>query len=241
MEALEWKFRCRNPYSKIYLKMNISFHKSFLCFQVYTCVLCDTKMLMVMSIIWLCRWPSFIFALNLKCQVYFIYSLAYLFTWSCLYVHLVFCGRVDDYLRIRPLSKSRLSIPICHLESLPLIGSFLEFDIQVFENEFLNGYREGDHVLYVSIVNDSGNMLCITEGKLSSWDPIWQQVNDIFEHSFLDMRSWRFLKIKYFGCGRVIIELQYGEMTLSSLEQSVYFNVTRFNIICKIHNIDEES
>ena len=26
-------------------------------------------------------------------------------------------------------------------------------------------------------------------------------------------------------------------MTLSSLEQSVYFNVTRFNIICKIYNI----
>ena len=50
-----------------------------LCFQVYMCVLCCIKMLMVMSIIRSCRWPSFIFALNFKCQVYFIYSLVYLF------------------------------------------------------------------------------------------------------------------------------------------------------------------
>ena len=144
-------------------------------------------------------------------------------------------------LRIQPLSKSRLSIPICHLESLPLVRLFPEFDIQLFENEFLNGYIQSDCVLYVSIVNDSGKRLCVTEDKLSSWDPIWQQVNDVFEQSLSDMRIWRFLKVKYFGYGRVIIELQHGEMTLSSLEQSVYSNVTRFNIICKIHNIDEES
>ena len=75
---------------------------------------------------------------------------------------------VINGLRIRPLSKSRLSIPICHLESLPLVRPFLKYDIQLFENEFLNGYREGDRVLYVSIVNNSGKRLCVTEDKLSS-------------------------------------------------------------------------
>ena len=30
------------------------------------------KILMVMSFIWSYRWPSFVFALNFKCLVYFI-------------------------------------------------------------------------------------------------------------------------------------------------------------------------
>jgi hypothetical protein len=80
---------------------------------------------------------------------------------------------VINGLRIRPLSKSRLSIPICRLEPLPLVRPILEFDVQLLENEFLNGYREGDRVLYVSIVNDRGKNLCVTKDKMRSWDPIW--------------------------------------------------------------------
>ena len=33
-------------------------------------------------------------------------------------------------LQIRPLSKSRLSIPLCRLEPLPLVRPILEFDVQ---------------------------------------------------------------------------------------------------------------
>ena len=75
-------------------------------------------------------------------------------------------------LQIQPLSKLCLSIPICRLEPLPLVRPILEFDVQLLENEFLNGYRKGDRVLYVFIVNDRGDSLCVTKDKLSSWDSI---------------------------------------------------------------------
>ena len=88
---------------------------------------------------------------------------------------------VINALRIRPLCKSRSSIPICCLETLPLVRPILEFDVQLLENKIFNGYREGDRVLYVSIVNNRGKSLYVTEDKLSFWDPIWQQVNDVFE------------------------------------------------------------
>ena len=48
----------------------------------------------------------------------------------------------------------------------------------------MNEYREGDRVLYVSIVNDRGENLFVSNDKLSSKDPIWQQVNNVFEQSF---------------------------------------------------------
>jgi len=105
---------------------------------------------------------------------------------------------VINSLRIRPLSKSRLSIPICRLEPLPLVRPILEFDVQLLENEFLNGYREGDRVLYVSIVNDRGESLCVTEDKLSSWGPIWQQANDVFEESLSQDEDLKGFKGKMF-------------------------------------------
>ena len=80
---------------------------------------------------------------------------------------------VINGLRIRPLPKSHLSILICRLEPLPLVRKILECDVQLLENEFLNGYRDGDRVLYISIVNDRGETLCVTKNKLSCRDPIW--------------------------------------------------------------------
>ena len=79
---------------------------------------------------------------------------------------------VINGLRIRPLSKSGLSIPIYRLEALLLVRPVLEFDVQLLENKYLNNYREGDRVLYVSIVNDRGQSLCVTKDKLRSYDPI---------------------------------------------------------------------
>ncbi len=95
---------------------------------------------------------------------------------------------VINSLRIRPLSKSRLSIPICRLEPLPLVRPILEFDVQLLENEFLNGYREGDRVLYVSIVNDRGESLCVTEDKLSSWVQYGNKRTMFLRSRFLKMR-----------------------------------------------------
>lgn len=43
-------------------------------------------------------------------------------------------------LRIRPFGKPCLSVPICHLVSLPLIRPILEVDVQLLENELVNGF-----------------------------------------------------------------------------------------------------
>jgi hypothetical protein len=60
-----------------------------------------------------------------------------------------FISLIGD-LRTKPYSKSRISIPLCHLFLLPLVRLILEVVVQLLENEFVNGYREGDRVLYVS-------------------------------------------------------------------------------------------
>ena len=75
---------------------------------------------------------------------------------------------VINGLRIRPHSKSHLFIHVYHLKPLLLVRPILKFNVQLLENEFLNGYRKGDCTLYVSIVNDRENNLCVIEDKLSS-------------------------------------------------------------------------
>ena len=65
-----------------------------------------------------------------------------------------------------------------------MVRPILEFDVQLLENEFLNGYREDDRVLYVSILNDRGESLCVIEDKVKFLDPIRQQVNDILKSHF---------------------------------------------------------
>lgn len=52
-------------------------------------------------------------------------------------------------LRIKPLSKLRLFIPLCHLKPLPLVRLVLEIDVMKLENKFVNGYGEGDRVFHV--------------------------------------------------------------------------------------------
>ena len=79
-----------------------------------------------------------------------------------------------------------------------MVRPILEFDVQLLDNEFLNEYREGDRVLYVSIVNDREKSLYVTEDKLSSWDPIWQQVNDVFEESLSRDEDLKVFKDKIF-------------------------------------------
>lgn len=52
----------------------------------------------------------------------------------------------------------------------------LVIDVQLLENEFVAGYREGNRVLYVSVVNNLGVNSMMNEEKLKSWSPLWQQV-----------------------------------------------------------------
>lgn len=82
-------------------------------------------------------------------------------------------------LRMKPFSKSRFSIPLCRLIPLPVVRPILEIDVQLLENEFVNGYREGDRVLYVSPYDKDGNTMDIRDAE--TWGEHWQSSNTSFE------------------------------------------------------------
>lgn len=60
-------------------------------------------------------------------------------------------------MHLRPISKSRFSIPLCHLKTLVVGHPILEVYVHLLENEVVNGHKEGDRVLYVSIMDNEGN------------------------------------------------------------------------------------
>ena len=53
---------------------------------------------------------------------------------------------------------------------LLLVRPILEGDVQLLENKFSNGYREGDRVLYVSIAKNDSSRLDVTDETISSWN-----------------------------------------------------------------------
>ena len=83
--------------------------------------------------------------------------------------------------RIKPLNKTRFSIPLCRLCCLPLVRPINEVDVSRLENEFVMGYREGDRALYVSPFNNLGEVLHVSDDILSSWSSLWQEANEEFD------------------------------------------------------------
>jgi len=49
------------------------------------------------------------------------------------------------------------------------------------ENEFVNGYRDGDRALYVSPYNNLDEVLNVSDDIKSSWSSFWQEANEEFE------------------------------------------------------------
>ena len=88
---------------------------------------------------------------------------------------------VINRLCIKPEAKSRFSIPLCRLRTLPLVRPINEVDVQQLENEFVTSYRDGDRVLYVAIYNDKAETLDITSDMFDSWSGLWQSANNRFE------------------------------------------------------------
>ena len=76
---------------------------------------------------------------------------------------------VINRLRIKPEAKSRFSIPLCRLRTLPLVRPINKVDMQRLENEFVTGYRDGDRVLYVAMYNDKAETLDVTSDMYDSW------------------------------------------------------------------------
>lgn len=65
--------------------------------------------------------------------------------------HKTYFNFVINSLRIKPPGNSRIFIIIYCLVPITMVRFVLEVDVQFLENDFINGYREGDMVLYVSI------------------------------------------------------------------------------------------
>ena len=91
---------------------------------------------------------------------------------------------VINIFRIKPVSKSRLCIPLCCMHALPLIRLVNEVDVQRLENEFVSSYHDGDRTMYVSIYDNHDRMLDVIDDKYSSWSDLWKEASARFD-SFL--------------------------------------------------------
>jgi hypothetical protein len=83
--------------------------------------------------------------------------------------------------RMKPVQKSRFSIPLCRLRCLPLVRPIIETDVSRLENEFVMGYRDGDRALYVSPYNNLSEELHVSDDIHNSWSPFWKEANEEFE------------------------------------------------------------
>ena len=83
--------------------------------------------------------------------------------------------------RIKPLNKSRFSIPLCRLRCLPLVRPINDVDVSRLVNEFVMGYRDGDRALYVSPYNNLEEVLFVIEDIMASWSSLWQEANEEFD------------------------------------------------------------
>lgn len=106
---------------------------------------------------------------------------------------------VINQLRYRPFSKSRIHIPLCHLRALLIVRPINEMDVTKMENEFCNGYRKGNTVLYFSLYNDKDETLPLTPEIVSEWNSHWVAKNCKFERLLLADEDLRKLsgKISY--------------------------------------------
>ena len=95
--------------------------------------------------------------------------------------HMVDSINVINSLRIHPLKKSRLLVPLCRMISMAKVRPVGEMGIQHLEREFVKGYRDGDRVMYISMYNNEELSSDVTEEVMSSWSPLWQSANQAFE------------------------------------------------------------
>jgi len=71
---------------------------------------------------------------------------------------------------MKPLTKSCLNVPLCCFLLLPLARPTFEPEVQLLENEFVNGYRDGDKVLYVLNMDDKGRVHKVMHKIYDDWD-----------------------------------------------------------------------
>lgn len=71
---------------------------------------------------------------------------------------------------IKPICKSRLSIPLFCLVLVPWVWPILEIDMQILKNKYVNRYHEGNRMLYVFVYNGKGNMDGVIDVFIDTWN-----------------------------------------------------------------------
>ena len=88
---------------------------------------------------------------------------------------------VIDQLCMKLEEKSSLKIPLCRLRALLLVCSINEVDVQRIENEFVNGYRDGDRILYITLYNNHKDSFEVSDDIMTSWDDHWKAASNRFD------------------------------------------------------------
>jgi hypothetical protein len=83
-------------------------------------------------------------------------------------------------MRMRPVPKSRMRIPLCRMVYMPMVRPTLDSDLKKLEQEFVHGYREGFCVFYVFLMNESGEERFVSEEDKRAWGPLWDQQSEAF-------------------------------------------------------------
>ena len=91
---------------------------------------------------------------------------------------------VVEGMRIQPVEKSSMRIPLCRLIHMPLVRPTLRSDVTKLMAAFQFGYRAGNSTLYVSTTNESGDNRFTSAKDRREWGELWNAENDKFE-SFL--------------------------------------------------------
>ena len=64
---------------------------------------------------------------------------------------------------------------------MPIVRPVLKDDITKLEADIFNGYRDGDHVFYISAIESKGDIQFVDDEVRASWSPNWTQANAVFE------------------------------------------------------------
>jgi hypothetical protein len=91
---------------------------------------------------------------------------------------------VVEGMRILPVEKSSMRIPLCRLIHMPLVRPTFRSDITKLMSAFQFGYRAGSATFYVSTTNESGDNRFVSTKDRREWGDLWNAKNDKFE-SFL--------------------------------------------------------
>ena len=88
---------------------------------------------------------------------------------------------VVEGMRIQPVEKSSMRIPLCRLIHMPLVRPTLRSDVTKLMVAFQFGYRAGSSTLYVSTANENGDNRFVSAKDKREWGEIWNAENDKFE------------------------------------------------------------